>query len=79
MNPDIRTRRQSPSQRTYGSLVTVDPAGYLDAVEKVPTYTTVVVFIYDDEVGLPSPSPTVGEIANTSYSSPQSVAKLKML
>lgn len=50
MNQDIRTRRQSPSQRTYGSLVTVDPIGYLDAVEKVPTYTTVVVLIYDDEV-----------------------------
>lgn len=51
MNQDIRTRRQSPTQRTYGSLVTVDPIGYLDAVEKVPTYTTVVVLIYDDEVG----------------------------
>ena len=46
----IRTRRQSPSQRRYGSLVTVDPIGYLDAIEKVATYTTVVVFIYDDEV-----------------------------
>lgn len=46
----IRTRRQSPSQRRYGSLVTVDPVGYLDAIEKVATYTTVVVFIYDDEV-----------------------------
>lgn len=53
MNQDIRTRRQSPSQRTYGSLVTVDPIGYLDAVEKVPTYTTVVVLIYDDEVSSP--------------------------
>ena len=52
MNQDIRTRRQSPSQRTYGSLVTVDPSGYLDAVEKVPAYTTVVVLIYDDEVSL---------------------------
>ncbi len=51
MNQDIRTRRQSPSQRTYGSLITVDPIGYLDAVEKVPSYTTVVVLIYDDEVG----------------------------
>ena len=49
-NQDVRTRRHSPSQRTYGSLVTVDPSGYLDAVEKVPTYTTVVVLIYDDEV-----------------------------
>ena len=46
----IRTRRQSPSQRRYGSLVTVDPIGYLDAIEKVAAYTTVVVFIYDDEV-----------------------------
>ncbi len=49
-NQDIRTRRQSPSQRRYGSLVTVDPSGYLDAVEKVHAYTTVVVLIYDDEV-----------------------------
>lgn len=48
----IRTRRQSPSQRRYGSLVTVDPIGYLDAIEKVATYTTVVVFIYDDESSL---------------------------
>ena len=47
---ELRTRRQSPSQRRYGSLVTVDPIGYLDAIEKVATYTTVVVFIYDDEV-----------------------------
>jgi len=53
MSQDVRTRRQSPSQRTYGTLVAVDPSGYLDAVEKVPTYTTVVVLIYDDEVGFP--------------------------
>ena len=46
----IRTRRQSPSRRRYGSLATVDPIGYLDAIEKVATYTTVVVFIYNDEV-----------------------------
>lgn len=46
----IRTRRQSPSKRRYGSLVTVDPSGYLDAVEKVTVDTTVVVLIYDDEV-----------------------------
>lgn len=46
----LRTRRHSPSQRKYGSLVAVDPAGYLDAVEKVPADTVVVVFIYDDEV-----------------------------
>ena len=52
MNQEIRTRRQSPTQRTYGSLVTVDPLGYLDAVEKVPSYTTVVVLIYDDEVDI---------------------------
>lgn len=51
---EVRTRRQSPSQRRYGSLVPVDPSGYLDAVEKVPAYTTVVVLIYDDEVCSPS-------------------------
>ena len=45
-----RTRRHSPSQRRYGSLGTVDPLGYLDAVEKVPAYTIVVVLIYDDQV-----------------------------
>ena len=51
-NQDVRTRRQSPSQRRYGSLVTVDPLGYLDAVEKVHAYTTVVVLIYDDKVAI---------------------------
>ena len=50
MGQEIRTRRQSPSKRRYGSLVTVDPAGYLDAVEKVCVDTVVVVLIYDDEV-----------------------------
>ena len=45
-----RTRRQSPSQRRYGTLVAVDPSGYLDAVEKVSTVTTVVVLIYNEEV-----------------------------
>lgn len=50
MSSELRTRRHSPSQRKYGSLVAVDPAGYLDAVEKVPAETTVVVLIYDDEV-----------------------------
>lgn len=51
-NQEIRTRRQSPSQRRYGFLATVDPIGYLDAIEKVAAYTTVVVLIYDDEVCL---------------------------
>lgn len=50
MNQDIRTRRQSPSKRRYGSLVIVDPSGYLDAVERVSAETVVVVLIYDDEV-----------------------------
>ncbi len=48
---DLRTRRQSPSKRKYGTLVAVDPSGYLDAVEKVSADTTVVVLIYDDQVG----------------------------
>lgn len=50
MSAKLRTRRQSPSQRNYGSLVAVDPAGYLDAVEKVSADTIVVVLIYNDEV-----------------------------
>ncbi|KAI9831342.1 MAG: hypothetical protein M1819_005116 [Sarea resinae] len=47
--PDPRTRRQSPSKRRYRTLETVDAAGYLDAVEKVPADTTVVVCISDDD------------------------------
>lgn len=40
-------RRQSPSRRTWGTFVEVDANGYLDAVEKVPDETVVVVMIYD--------------------------------
>lgn len=47
---DTRTRRVSPSKRKYGSLETVDAVGYLDAVEKVPVDTVVVVCIYDHAV-----------------------------
>ena len=47
---DTRTRRLSPSKRKYGSMETVDAVGYLDAVEKVPVDTIVVVCIYDHEV-----------------------------
>ncbi|KAL8947650.1 MAG: hypothetical protein Q9222_006095 [Ikaeria aurantiellina] len=49
MGPDVRTRRSSPSMRKYGTLVTVDPIGYLDAIEKVHADTTVIVMIYDDQ------------------------------
>ena len=52
-------RRQSPSKRRYGSLSTVDPAGYLDAVEKVGHETVVVVLIYDDEVSASQSTPAV--------------------
>ena len=47
---EVRTRRSSPSKRRYGTVVTVDPAGYLDAVEKVSAETIVVVLIYDEQV-----------------------------
>lgn len=50
MNQNVRTRRSSPSMRKYGTLVTVDPIGYLDAIEKVHADTAVVVLIYDDQV-----------------------------
>ncbi|KAI5917937.1 hypothetical protein F4810DRAFT_694251 [Camillea tinctor] len=53
---NIRTRRTSPSLRTWGRMDTVDALGYLDAIERVGRDTTVVVFVYDHEVGSP-PSP----------------------
>jgi Phosducin len=46
----VGQRRASPSKRIYGSLVTVDAEGYLDAIEKVHRDTVVVVYIYDDMV-----------------------------
>jgi len=49
----IRSRTTSPSRRLYGDLTTVDALGYLDAVEKGPRDTVVVVFIYDDTVRCP--------------------------
>ena len=78
MNQEIRTRRSSPSKRQYGSLVTVDPAGYLDAVEKVPMDTIVVVLIYDDEVSFLFPLSRMNLNANC-HSSLQPAAKSKML
>ncbi|CDM30691.1 hypothetical protein DTO013E5_662 [Penicillium roqueforti] len=42
-------RRASPRGRRYGSVETVDAAGYLDAIEKVTPDTVVVVCIYDQE------------------------------
>ena len=47
---EIRTRRLSPSKRSWGHVVSVDPIGYLDAIEKVSKDTIVVVLIHDDEV-----------------------------
>jgi hypothetical protein len=43
-----RSRNVSPGKRVYGSLVTVDAEGFLDAVEHAPEKDIVVVFIYDD-------------------------------
>jgi hypothetical protein len=40
------------TRRSYGALTTVDGEGYLDAVDKSPAQTVVVVYIYDDMVGL---------------------------
>ena len=47
---EVRTRRLSPSKRSWGHLSSVDAVGYLDAVEKVAPDTTVVVLINDEEV-----------------------------
>jgi hypothetical protein len=43
-------RRPSPRGRRWGSVETVDAAGYLDAIEKVTPDTVVVVCIYDPSV-----------------------------
>lgn len=43
-------RRPSPRGRHYGTVQTVDAAGYLDAIEKVTSDTVVVVCIYDPQV-----------------------------
>lgn len=50
----IRSRTNSPSRRIYGGLPLVDAVGYLDAIEKTNSETTVVVFVYDDDVRSPS-------------------------
>ncbi|KAL0263543.1 hypothetical protein SLS55_002524 [Diplodia seriata] len=44
-----RSRTSSPGSRAYGRLVQVDADGYLEAIEKTASATTVVVFIYDDK------------------------------
>lgn len=49
-NKTVRNRRTSPSVREYGRFDEVDALGYLDAIEKVRRETTVVVFVYDNEV-----------------------------
>lgn len=36
----------------YGTMNTVDALGFLDAVERVPRDTVVLVYVYDDEVSL---------------------------
>ncbi|KAF2627441.1 thioredoxin-like protein [Macroventuria anomochaeta] len=45
----IRSRTNSPSRKIYGSMPAVDGEGYLDAIEKTSSDTTVVVFIYNDQ------------------------------
>ncbi|KAL1966780.1 hypothetical protein VTN77DRAFT_3745 [Rasamsonia byssochlamydoides] len=45
-------RKPSPSKRVYGDVLTVDAAGYLNAVERVASDTVVVVCIYDPESAL---------------------------
>lgn len=53
-------RRSSPRRKVYGSVDTVDAAGYLDAVEKVSSDTVVVVCIYDPDV---SPYPVFNPVS----------------
>ncbi|KAL1976086.1 hypothetical protein VTN31DRAFT_4478 [Thermomyces dupontii] len=45
-------RRNSPSKRLYGTVDEVDAEGYLNAIERVPPDTTVVVCIFDPDSSL---------------------------
>lgn len=47
----IRSRTNSPSRRIYGTMPLVHGEGYLDAVDKTASGTTVVVFIYQSDHG----------------------------
>jgi len=48
---DSKMHSRRPSRRMWGSVVAVDGEGYLDAVDKSPADTVVIVYIYDDYVG----------------------------
>ncbi len=50
----IRSRTNSPSRRIYGNMPEVDGEGYLDAIDKTASGTTVVVYITSRQVCLPS-------------------------
>jgi hypothetical protein len=52
----IRSRTNSPSRQIYGGFPLVDAEGYLDAVDKSPADTTVVVFVYTGNVRCPTPT-----------------------
>ncbi|KAK4554296.1 hypothetical protein LTR86_008504 [Recurvomyces mirabilis] len=43
-----RMHNRTPSRRIYGTLAPVDGEGYLDAVDKSPADTVVIVYIYDE-------------------------------
>jgi hypothetical protein len=47
---ESKMHQRERSRRLWGGLTTVDGNGYLDAVEKSPSDTVVVVYIYDDYV-----------------------------
>lgn len=51
----MRSRTNSPSRRLYGTMPLVDGEGYLDAVDKTASGTTVVVFIYNTDVSTRNP------------------------
>lgn len=51
--------QRAGSRRLYGGLTAVDGEGYLDAVDKSPPDTVVVVYIYDDYVRPSPPLPHV--------------------
>ena len=61
---DSKLHNRNRSTRLFGGLTTVDGNGYLDALEKSPADTVVVVYIYDDYVSLSALLSTIHLIAN---------------
>ena len=84
---DSQMHNRGRDRRVWGKLVAVDGEGYLEAIEKSPVDTVVVVYIYDSYVRLPTPALVffqeeereewLGLVSANTYSSRTSVMPLR--